>query len=1060
MKKTLVIFIVIFLVQVVSSSAQDIDTLKAGVVKITAQPPGGSRKTGSGFIVQLTKELVYIVTASHVVEGDSSPEVEFFIRQFIPVSARVVALEVGDRGLALLLVSGEDNIPAGLSALPPSPSVSFDDGDEVIIIGFPLLAVPWSVIRGNITARQGRDIIFDASIDEGNSGGPLIKEGQVVGLVTGKTGDFGRATLAESFKLFVEGSNVDLTPPGNIVSFTVAQGGNSREITGSWTNPTDDDIVGVRFIFRTDRFPKNALDGTDHIDVLGLNSLTLTNLDPEMSYYITGFSYDKFFNYSSGTDSNISINPRDLTPPADVTNLSPIPGDKLVDLTWKGSLSRDVEGYKVYTKVSGGSYDSGIDVGNVTSYRKEGLINRAQYIFKLTVYDEVPNESEGEETESVTPGDNTLPGAIIGFTVVQGTKDGEIMGIWTNPSDDDIVGVRFRYRTDRYPTGARDGIQLSDETGSRDISVTRHTWTGLNPEITYYIAGFAYDEVFNYSSGTDANRSIKPRDLSPPADVTNLSPEPGDKLVDLTWKGSPIRDVEGYKVYTKISGGSYDSGDGVGNVTSYRKEDLTNGTSYIFKITAFDEVPNESGGIETDLVTPGDITPPDGITSITAIGKDGKKIVFIPGGTFTMGSNNWDNDEKPPHQVTVNSFWMDITEVTKGEYKEFLDATEYDGSREADGDFLKDWSVRDYPAGKGNHPVGWISWKNARAYCKWADKRLPTEAEWEYAAGGSEHYKWSLGSTFDESKYSFRKSGTESVGIYPANGYGLHDMSGSVSEWVSSLNKDYPYHSDDGRENLDASGSRVLRGGSWLSGSSINLRIANRNWGEPFFTNSNLGFRCLQSVFTVISKDGKEMAFIPGGPFTMGRNDGGSYTKSHQVTVNSFWIDVTEVTNAQFKKFRDNWSYNPGKANHPVVNVNWYDAVAYCKWAGKRLPTEAEWEYAAGGPEHYKWSLGNTFDSNKYSFRKDSTEQVRSYEANGFGLYDMSGSVFEWVSSLDKDYPYRSDDGREDLNASGTRMSRGGSWSNTNSLHLRTAIRLGNIPSITDEFGGFRCLQY
>jgi iron(II)-dependent oxidoreductase len=207
-------------------------------------------------------------------------------------------------------------------------------------------------------------------------------------------------------------------------------------------------------------------------------------------------------------------------------------------------------------------------------------------------------------------------------------------------------------------------------------------------------------------------------------------------------------------------------------------------------------------------------------------------------------------------------------------------------------------------------------------------------------------------------------------------------------------------------------------------------------------------------------QDGKEIVWIPGGTFTMGSNDGASDEKPpHQVTVSGFWMDVTEVTNAEFRKFRSNWSYDSGKANHPVVSVTWNDARDYCGWAGKRLPTEAEWEYAAGGPEHYKWSLGNTFEESKYTWdsnRGNPTREVGSHPANGFGLYDMSGNVWEWVSSLYKPYPYRVDDGREDLGASGSRVLRGGSWADS-AGGLRVAGRY--VPSFRNALNGFRCAR-
>ena len=201
-----VVICVVFLV------AQEAKTLEAGVVKITAQV-GASRKVGTGFIIQVSPDAAYIVTASHVVEGDRNPKVEFFTRKNVPVSADVVGQEGGDpRGLALLLVKGKGNLPSGLSALPFAPSIQLKGGDDVIVIGFPRMAGDWSVIKGNIVSRQGREITFSGAIDEGCSGGPLIRGSQVVGLVTGLTGSYGRAALATGVQEFVEGYGVKPPP--------------------------------------------------------------------------------------------------------------------------------------------------------------------------------------------------------------------------------------------------------------------------------------------------------------------------------------------------------------------------------------------------------------------------------------------------------------------------------------------------------------------------------------------------------------------------------------------------------------------------------------------------------------------------------------------------------------------------------------------------------------------------------------------------------------------------------------------------------------------------------
>jgi hypothetical protein len=202
---------------------------EAAVVKITAEVEG-HRKVGSGFIVHRTVDLIYIITASHVVEGDAQPKVEFFTRRNLPVPASVVGLEGGDpKGLALLMVTGQDKLPPGLGTLSLAPSTELKGGDEVTIIGFPQGAGPWAVLKGNIVSRQGRNIDFSAAIDEGSSGGPMIKDGQVVSMVTEMSTPYGRATPAASIQLFLEGWGVRLSEAGSKRVDSPPSGGRDRE---------------------------------------------------------------------------------------------------------------------------------------------------------------------------------------------------------------------------------------------------------------------------------------------------------------------------------------------------------------------------------------------------------------------------------------------------------------------------------------------------------------------------------------------------------------------------------------------------------------------------------------------------------------------------------------------------------------------------------------------------------------------------------------------------------------------------------------------------------------
>ena len=186
--------------------------------------------------------------------------------------------------------------------------------------------------------------------------------------------------------------------------------------------------------------------------------------------------------------------------------------------------------------------------------------------------------------------------------------------------------------------------------------------------------------------------------------------------------------------------------------------------------------------------------------------KDGAEMRLIPAGSFGMGDHfNQDRDpERPVHRVELDAFYMDSYEVTVGQFKQFVEEGRYDYGR---WDSVATYSPMD------EHPIIFVTWHDATAYCEWAGKRLPTEAEWEYAARGGLKGK--------------RDRSTAPVGSLKPNGYGLFDMSGNVWEWCELL-----------------SISSVLRGGSWDNYAS-GLHVARRSSNGPVRIYGNVGFRCV-----------------------------------------------------------------------------------------------------------------------------------------------------------------------------------------------------------------------
>ena len=230
------------------------------------------------------------------------------------------------------------------------------------------------------------------------------------------------------------------------------------------------------------------------------------------------------------------------------------------------------------------------------------------------------------------------------------------------------------------------------------------------------------------------------------------------------------------------------------------------------------------------------------VQDVPAVGID-FDFVTIPSGDFGMGSTDaddmaWD-DEKPQFFVHLDEYRISRVPVTNRQYKVFVEATNHPAPSH--------WPDGEIPVDEADHPVVNVSWHDVVAFCTWARVRLPSEAEWEKAARGTDAriYPWG-NATPDETRCNFSNNvgGTLPVGDYPlgASPYGVLDMAGNVWEWTSTQFKGYPYKSDDGREDVQASGARMLRGGSWISYDRF-VRCAYRNMYYPVDRHGGVGFR-------------------------------------------------------------------------------------------------------------------------------------------------------------------------------------------------------------------------
>lgn len=239
------------------------------------------------------------------------------------------------------------------------------------------------------------------------------------------------------------------------------------------------------------------------------------------------------------------------------------------------------------------------------------------------------------------------------------------------------------------------------------------------------------------------------------------------------------------------------------------------------------------------------------------------------------------------------------------------------------------------------------------------------------------------------------------------------------------------------------------------------------------------------------------MVLIPRGSFLMGSEGWGEFESPiHQVHLDDFWMDETPVTNGQFAQFveatgyqteaehlGEAWGYHngeyclisglfwrsyalPEREEHPVVLVSWHDAVAYAQWAGKRLPTEAEWEKAARGGlvgQLYPWSERSP-DGSQCNFAQSPadvppTTPVKAFPPNEYGLYDMVGNVWQWCADYFGEHYYAESPHKNPPGPSvgSHRVRRGGSWNVIQSFRLRTSNRGAMEATAAVPNVGFRC---
>jgi|GEM_PF-1827366 len=463
-------------------------------------------------------------------------------------------------------------------------------------------------------------------------------------------------------------------------------------------------------------------------------------------------------------------------------------------------------------------------------------------------------------------------------------------------------------------------------------------------------------------------------------------------------------------------------------------------------------------------------------------GADPIEWVSISGGKFMMGTDDFAGgfqNARPVHEVAVNTFEMSKTHVTVEQYAECVlkgKCTEPERYM-----LVVEKHCNWGDSGKEKHPVNCVTWNQAEQYAKFKGARLPSESEWEYAAtsgGKSQKYPWGNNPpTYDLAVMESFSYQSMPVCSKPAGNteQGLCDMAGNITQWMQDRYKNSYIGAPSDGAAFESEGSYVVtRGGSFRDYSpEKSLRADFRGFFIDSQSEDSIGFRLVKAA----EVKPVEWVSIPGGKFMMGTagfSAGFEDTKpAHEVVIKPFEMFKTDVTVAQYAECVNagkcttpgtggncNWGIRE-RQKHPVNCVDWSQANQYAEFRGARLPSEAEWEYAArSGGKNYNYPWGDSLPTSDMAvMNANGTMPVCSKLAGNTeqGLCDMAGNVYQWVQDrYQNSYVGAPVDGEAFEITGPLRVLRGSKFNANNASLLRTAYRFSTAPGYRYDFIGFR----